>query len=134
MAEKHVIPYSDPYYLTKADCPSTQLGNIVFNGNNYLNWSRSVRMALGAKNKLDFIDGSLPKPDEGSEDLGKWNRNDYMVRCWLFASVSPEIADQLMLSEAAKMFWDDLVEKYGQSNAPQLYSIKRTYQGWFKMI
>lgn len=36
---------------------------------------------------------------------------NYMIRCWLFASVTPEIADQLMLSESAKMFWDSLLER-----------------------
>lgn len=86
-------------------------------------------MALGAKNKLGFIDGTLKKPPEGSEDLSKWMRNDYMVRCWFFASVSPDIADQMILSESAKHFWDDLLEMYGQTNAPQLYMIKKELSG-----
>ena len=86
-------------------------------------------MALGAKNKLGFIDGSIKKPDASSEDYSKWTRNDYMLRCWLFASVTPEIADVLILSESAKGFWDDLVERYGQPSAPQLYSIKKEVTG-----
>jgi hypothetical protein len=32
------------------------------NGENYSAWSRSIIMALTAKNKLAFIDGSMPQP------------------------------------------------------------------------
>lgn len=129
MGEKPVVAYSDPYYPGSSDNSNTPLGSIIFNGGNYLNWSRSIRMALGAKNKLGFIDGNITKPSSDSEDLSKWIRNDYMIRCWLFASVTPSIADQMIFSESAKMFWDDLLERYGQSNAPQLYMIKKEVTG-----
>ena len=129
MSEKQVIPYSDPYYLGSSDNSINPLSSIIFNGNNYLPWSRSVKMALGAKNKLGFIDGNITKPAPDSQDYSRWVRNDYMLRCWLFASVTPEIADVLILSESAKGFWDDLVERYGQPSAPQLYSIKKEVTG-----
>lgn len=38
---------------------------IVFHG------AKIVRMALGAKNKLVFIDGKLPKPPPKSDDYSK---------------------------------------------------------------
>lgn len=52
MTEKQVIPYSDGYYLGSSDNSAIALTGVVFNGNNYLPWSRSIKMALGAKNKL----------------------------------------------------------------------------------
>ncbi|KAL8090665.1 hypothetical protein AgCh_039920 [Apium graveolens] len=48
-----------------------QLGTMLLSGDNFINWSRSVKMALGAKNKLGFIDGSSSKPSENSPDLNK---------------------------------------------------------------
>lgn len=60
------INYNDPYFLSSNDNSNAHLGHIVFNGNNYVNWSRSVSLALGAKNKLEFIDGSLIRPDDNS--------------------------------------------------------------------
>lgn len=120
-----VIPYADPYYLGSSDNSNTPLGVIIFNGKNYNNWSRSVKMALGAKNKLGFLDGKISKPDCKSFDYNKWIRNDYMLRCWLSATVTPSIAEQMLLVNSAKEFWDELYEMYGQSNAPELYMLKK---------
>ena len=44
----------------------------LFNGDNFVNWSRGVKLALGVKNKLGFIDGSLNKPAVISDDYHKW--------------------------------------------------------------
>uniref|UniRef100_A0A803LHY7 Retrotransposon Copia-like N-terminal domain-containing protein n=1 Tax=Chenopodium quinoa TaxID=63459 RepID=A0A803LHY7_CHEQI len=120
-----VIPYADPYYLGSSDNFNTPLGSIIFNGKNYNNWSRSVRMALGAKNKLGFLEGKIAKPDPKSVDYDKWTRNDYMLRCLLSATVTPTIAEQMLLVNSAKEFWDALEEMYGQSNAPEIYMLKK---------
>lgn len=37
-----------------------------------------------------------------------------MIRCWLSASVSPKIAEQMLICESAKDFWDELVENMGK--------------------
>lgn len=58
----------------------------LFKGDNFVNWSRGVRLALGAKNKLASIDGSLSKPAANSDDCQKWIRNDYLVTSWILSS------------------------------------------------
>lgn len=70
--QNNVINYNDPYFLSSGDNPRQQLGTMLFNGDNFINWSRGVKMALGTKNKLCFIDGSLPKPSSDSPNLKKW--------------------------------------------------------------
>ncbi|XP_019107131.2 uncharacterized protein LOC109135969 [Beta vulgaris subsp. vulgaris] len=82
-------------------------------------------MSLGAKNKLGFISGKITKPLSTAENYDKWYRNNSMLRCWLTASVSAKIAEQMLICNSAKEFWDELEERYGQSNAPQLYMIKK---------
>ena len=59
----------DPYYLFGSDHPGMQLTNKPFNGMNYPNWSKSTRMALEAKSKLGFVDGSLDKLAEGTNRM-----------------------------------------------------------------
>ena len=54
----------DPYYLFGSDHPGMQLMTKPFNGMNYR--SKFARMALGAKPKLGFVDGSLDKLAEGT--------------------------------------------------------------------
>jgi hypothetical protein len=51
------------YFVHPSEGPNSVLVTPPLNGSNYLAWSRSMRRALGAKNKLSFIDGSLPTPD-----------------------------------------------------------------------
>lgn len=61
--EEIEIPgYHDPYYLCTTDNQTTQVGAMIFNGGNYLNWSRSVKMGLTYKNKLGYITGKVAKP------------------------------------------------------------------------
>ncbi|XP_021751893.1 uncharacterized protein LOC110717489 [Chenopodium quinoa] len=81
------INFNDPYFLSNGDHPGMQLGTHVLNGSNFLNWSRAVKMALIAQNKLQFVDGSLPMPATDSADYQKWLRNDYMVMSWSLNSM-----------------------------------------------
>ncbi|XP_010684968.2 uncharacterized protein LOC104899468 [Beta vulgaris subsp. vulgaris] len=46
--------------------------SIIFDGTNFMNWSKSIRIALGAKNKLGFLGGKHPKPASGEEEMQKW--------------------------------------------------------------
>ncbi|KAL2249819.1 UNVERIFIED_CONTAM: hypothetical protein Sindi_2455600, partial [Sesamum indicum] len=46
------------------DQPRMNFVSAPLNGNNYLSWARSIKIALGAKQKLGFIDGSYQKPTE----------------------------------------------------------------------
>ena len=77
------INCNDPYFLSSSDNSSARFGPLVFNGNHYVNWSHSLSLALGAKNRLGFTNGSLTLPPDDSDDLQKWIRNDYMVTVWL---------------------------------------------------
>lgn len=70
----------DPMSLLNSDHPRTQLIVTQFNGNNFLSWSCGVKLALGAKNKLGFIEGTISKPLIDSDEYEYWKRADYMVR------------------------------------------------------
>ena len=71
--------YNDPYFLTSGDTLNSSLSNYVFHGSNFVNWSRSVKNALIARNNLGFIDGTLRKPAINFSDYQKWIRNDHMI-------------------------------------------------------
>lgn len=118
------VGYVDPLFLSGADNPQMLLSNMLFDGGNFPKWSRNVRMSLGAKNKLVYINGSCTKPEVGTKESSKWLRNDYMIRRWLLESMTVEMAQCLMLMESSKQLWDEVVERYGQSNAPQLYQLR----------
>lgn len=57
------------FYVHPSEGPNSVIVTPLLTGSNYLAWSRSMQRALGAKNKLVFIDGSIPIPD--LEDLNR---------------------------------------------------------------
>ncbi|CAH9144532.1 unnamed protein product [Cuscuta epithymum] len=88
--------YRYPLYLAPNDHSNLMLTNEIFNGNNYLNWSRGVKMALISKNKLVFVSRKFKKPNENSDDFQEWIRVDYTVMSWLLHSMIPTIARTMM--------------------------------------
>ncbi|PWA58139.1 hypothetical protein CTI12_AA401880 [Artemisia annua] len=116
---------NDPLYIASSDHPGMTLTNTSFNGNNFHGWSRNVKMALGAKLKLGFIDGSCPKPPIGDVDLQRWVRCDYMVTCWILNSMVNELSDAFLYAHSACELWKEIAERYGQSNGPLVYQLER---------
>ena len=47
--------------------------------NNYLSWNRSMKIGLGAKVKLGFINGKCKMSNEDSLDFEQWNGVDCIV-------------------------------------------------------
>jgi len=60
---------SNPLYLHHGDNPSSILVTQLLTGDNYYTWSWSMFMTLTAKNRLQFINGALPKPHSSDPDF-----------------------------------------------------------------
>ncbi|XP_042045981.1 uncharacterized protein LOC121792190 [Salvia splendens] len=107
-----IVPVDDhtsPYYLHLSDNPSLQLVPQVLIGSNYINKSRYVITALIAKNKLQFVDGSLLRPNDDDDLLfSAWIRCNSMAVSWLRNSVSPQICSSVMYLDNAHDIWSDL--------------------------
>ena len=67
------------YFVHPSEVPNSVIVSSKFNGSNDLAWSRSMQRALGAKNKLPFINGSLPMPDLDDPNRNAWERCNYLV-------------------------------------------------------
>ncbi|GKB05824.1 retrovirus-related pol polyprotein from transposon TNT 1-94 [Tanacetum coccineum] len=92
---------NDLLHIASSDHPGMILTNTPFNGSNFHGWSRNIKMALGAKLKLGFIDGSCVKPATASDDLQRWIRCDYMVTCWILNSMVTELSDAFLYAQSA---------------------------------
>nr|GEY32913.1 hypothetical protein [Tanacetum cinerariifolium] len=82
---------------------------------NFHGWSRNIKMALGAKMRLGFTDGSCVKPTSDHDDLQRWIRCDYMSNGPLVYQLERELSkiSQGNLSIASyfnklKKCWDEL--------------------------
>ncbi|KAL0462232.1 UNVERIFIED_CONTAM: hypothetical protein Slati_0110800 [Sesamum latifolium] len=79
---------------------------------------------MGAKLKLDFIDGRCPKPIENTPDFEQWQRVDCMVVSWLLNSINKEIVEALIYKTSSRDLWLELEARFGESNVPLLYEIQ----------
>ncbi|KAK9688891.1 hypothetical protein RND81_09G019100 [Saponaria officinalis] len=82
-------------------------------------------LALGSKNKQGFLDGTTVKPSANSPKLQQWTRCDNMVRCWLLNSMVNGIKEGFLSAKSAKLLWSEIKERYGQSNGPLLFQLKK---------
>jgi len=115
---------ADPVYLQGSDHPGMQFTNKL-NGMNFQHWSHAVKIALRTKVKLGFIDGTCSKPSLTSPLYDQWIRCDSMVVSWLLNSIDPSLSGAFIYANSAKELWNELVERFGQSNGPLLYKIQK---------
>lgn len=81
---------------------------------NYHIWARSMRRALGSKNKYKFVDGSIEVPNIADPSYIAWERCNLLVHSWVMNSVSDSIAQSIVFLENAIVVWRDLKDRFSQ--------------------
>lgn len=85
-----------------------------------------MKIVLSVKNKMRFIDGSIPKPLESDRNLtNAWIRNDNIVISWLLNSVSKDISAIILFAESATEIWNDLSDQFQQCSGPRIFQLRR---------
>ncbi|XP_059639832.1 uncharacterized protein LOC132282240 [Cornus florida] len=126
IGSKHEDP-NNPLYLHHSDHLGVVLVTQHLTEGNYSTWSCVMVMALSAKNKIGFIDKSIPKPSDSSvAELQQWIRCNNMVKSWLLTSLSPDIYQSVIYSDLAYNIWADLKERFSQVNTPHVFQIERS--------
>ncbi len=80
-----------------------------------------MELALRAKDKLGFVDGSYEAPAAGSATFDKWRKVDSMVTSWILSSLSQELVDAFIYAPSSKGLWEEIKERFRESNGPLLY-------------
>ncbi|XP_021857699.1 uncharacterized protein [Spinacia oleracea] len=100
------------YYLSNHDLSASKLVSIVFDGKCFNDWKRSMVIALSARNKPCFVDGSLNQPAANSANHRIWNRCNDLVISWMLSSLEPSIARSVLYLKTAREIWLDLEERF----------------------
>jgi hypothetical protein len=118
---------SNPYFTHHSDHPGLVLVFKSLNGDNYSGWKRAMTLALNSKNKLGFVNRPIEAPSEKADPEGyaTWSRCNDMVHSWIVNTLNPEIADSVIYYSTAHEVWEDLRERFSQSNAPRIFEIQR---------
>lgn len=97
------------------------------NGNNYIQWSQSVRMFICGKGKDEFLSSQNEQPKITDLEFQKW-KVDNMVMSWLINSMTNEIGENFLLYETAHRFWDVVKETFSsKENALELSRIESVF-------
>lgn len=113
-----------PYFIHPNENTSLPLISEKFNGSCYGEWRRSMMLALSVKNKLMFIDGSLPKPSVNDASCKAWERCNDIIISYILRSLEPNIAKSVIYLSTATEIWKDLEERFSQTSGPQFYSLQ----------
>ncbi|KAK9685048.1 hypothetical protein RND81_10G251600 [Saponaria officinalis] len=117
--------FDDPLFLSTSDQPMLQLVGYHFDGTNFMQWKRDIYLALIAKNKEGFVDGSVKCPAKTDKYYHQWIRCDLMVMKWILNSMSKPIKDTLVYVSNSKELWTETLDRYGQSNSVEIYQLKK---------
>ena len=93
----------NPYCLKSGDYHGSILVTELLIGRiNYPSWSRAMVIALTAKNKIEFINGVISKPEANSPLYKAWTLANTMVLSWIYNSVNKNIKSSVMYNETAR--------------------------------
>ncbi|KAH9786417.1 retrovirus-related pol polyprotein from transposon RE2 [Citrus sinensis] len=115
---------ANPYFLHHSDHPGMVLVSKPLNGDNYSTWCRAMTISLNAKSKLGFIDGTTTIPST-TDEYASWKKCNDMILSWILNSLTQDLADSVIFSTTAQEVWEDLRDRFSQSNAPRIFQIER---------
>ncbi|PKI70041.1 hypothetical protein CRG98_009504 [Punica granatum] len=81
-------------------------------------------MALCAKNKVRFIDGTLPELANGDPNKPLWVMAKSMVVTWIVNLLEKDLQPNIACIEITRVFWEDLRQRFAQGNETRIYQLK----------
>ncbi|KAK1414483.1 hypothetical protein QVD17_30228 [Tagetes erecta] len=117
--KKDAIDVNSPYYLSPSDLPKQMHVNEVLTDGNYSDWAKEMANFLFAKNKMGFVDGTIPKPEKEAGNYMQWMRCDAMIIGWLTTAMDKDIRGSVKYANASSEIWKDLKERFGKESAPR---------------
>lgn len=119
--------HNNPFRLDTGDNPAIILVTDLLTGDNYAIWSRAMRRALRAKNKLAFITGTISQPTDQEDPLfDLFERCNDMVVSWLQNSISNSIRSSIAFVDSARDIWLDLQDRFSHQNGPRIYQLRKS--------
>ncbi|XP_019450657.1 PREDICTED: uncharacterized protein LOC109352928 [Lupinus angustifolius] len=118
---------SNPFFLHSSENSSLVLVTPSLDGTNYHSWSRAFKLALESKNKLMFIDGTLPQPKSEDHSYRPWRRCNTMVLSWIQHSIKESIAKSILWMDSAAEVWKDLEERFSQGDMFRMAELQEEF-------
>jgi len=123
------IDYNHQLYLHPSDVPGSLSIEIQLKGmENYMLWSRAMKLALLGRNKLGFIDGFVTRNIYEGDLQRRWDRCNAIVVSWLMSSVQSDLLSGILFRSDAYLVWNDLKERFDKVNNSRAYHLHKEKQ------
>ena len=127
-AHRELSPMEDlrsPFFLHHGESPGEILVTQPLTEDNYPNWARAMRMALDAKSKLGFVDGTVTA-SMAITPLEKiaWSKKNSMISSWILNLVFPHISGSVIYINTAMEVWNSLKNRFLQANGPRISQLQ----------
>ena len=120
-------PKEENSFSYSNDNPNQKITISLFNGTNYLSWSRSAALSLKGRGRLEYVNGKLVPPSMEDPDFDKWDKINSVVMNWLIYSMIPEIGEEFLGLTTAKEIWDTVANTYSKrGNIAQVYDFQQS--------
>ncbi|XP_025625354.1 uncharacterized protein [Arachis hypogaea] len=116
---KSVSPLFDPssiFFLHPSENSGVSIIFVKLDTKNYNEWSRVMLIALKSKNKLGFVDSTLPKPSVDDPNFSAWDKCNTFVVAWILQFLSNKISRSVIWNDIAVDIWNDLRHRYYQDD------------------
>ncbi|KAG7585027.1 GAG-pre-integrase domain [Arabidopsis thaliana x Arabidopsis arenosa] len=113
-----------PYDLTSGDNPGTLISKPLLRGPNYDEWANNLRLALKARKKFGFADGSIPQPEETSPDFEDWIANNALVVSWIKLTIDESLSSSLSHTDDSHELWTHIQKRFGVKNGQRVQRLK----------
>ncbi|KAG7599411.1 Reverse transcriptase RNA-dependent DNA polymerase [Arabidopsis suecica] len=113
-----------PYDLSSSDNPGIIISRPLLRGPKYEAWATNMRLALTARKKFGFADGSILKPGEDSENFEDWVANNALVVSWMKLTIEENISDSISHLDDPHELWTHIQKRYGVKNGQRVQRLK----------
>ena len=115
-----------PFFLHHGESPGVILVSQPLTKDNYPTWARAMKMALDAKRKLGFVDGSITASMAVTPlEKKAWSKCNSMISSWIQNCVSPHITASVIYRNTALEVWNVLKNRFSQANGPQISQLQK---------
>lgn len=113
-----------PYDLTSTDNPGTVISKPLLRGPNYDEWANSLRLALKARKKFGFVDGTIPQPPEDDPDFEDWIANNALLVSWIKLTIEEKLTSSLSHINDSHELWIHIQKRFGVKNGQRVQRLK----------
>lgn len=86
----------DKCYLAPNDGSSALITLVQLKDNNFDKWADTIELTLESKNKLGFLDGSIPQPNEDDSICKQWKKINTLISSWILNTIKPVLRSSIM--------------------------------------